>query len=144
MGERYIQKDRARESEQEGGVFTHGCVTPPVSGDLQERSCCSLSLLLWLSFIRVLFPLSPCFTVSDMNCCSLYRHVVDWWSIRWWIVWFGQKHKSFNVKHMMLCKSVKTAKTLWDTVITMLDIEHSTLLYVLMAFWLRAMWKGLP
>lgn len=36
---------------REGVVFTHGCVTPPVSGDLQERCCfspshaCSVSVL---------------------------------------------------------------------------------------------------
>lgn len=32
-----------RGREQEGGVFTQGRVTPPVSGDFQERSCWSLS-----------------------------------------------------------------------------------------------------
>lgn len=73
-GERPRQKDR--KSEREGGVFTHGCATPPVSGDLQERSCCSLSLArslaLSFSFIRVPFPLYfPRFITSQMNSFSL-------------------------------------------------------------------------
>lgn len=53
-----------RARELEGGVFTHGCVTPPVSGDLQERSCCSLFLFCSdsLFVIAVLY-----FTVPEMN-----------------------------------------------------------------------------
>lgn len=46
--ERDTQKGRG----EEGGVFTHGHVTPVVSGDLQERSCCSgPSLSLWIPTI---------------------------------------------------------------------------------------------
>lgn len=44
----------------------------------------------------------------------------------------------------MLFRSVKTAKTLWDTVITILDIEHSALLYISLAFGLGLREKVYP
>lgn len=64
------EKDTERVSERERGVFTRGCVTPPVSGDLQERSCCSLTLPCSVSFICVLFSVFSCFVTSEMNCFS--------------------------------------------------------------------------
>lgn len=39
---------RDTQNGREGGVFTHDHVTPPVSGDLQERSCSSGLLTLTL------------------------------------------------------------------------------------------------
>lgn len=37
----------------------------------------------------------------------------------------------------MLCKAAEPVRTLWDAVKSILDIQYSTLLYVLMAFGLE-------
>lgn len=117
-----------REGGSEGGVFTHGRVTPPVSGDLQERSCCSLPLAVTLFGFTPSLSFRGGFSVFSVSILLFIRGDTSK-KVRLNDELFGLSVKSFP------CEARDVGEDIMRHCNNRVSAEHRALLYVEKAFW---------
>lgn len=112
-------------------MFTRGRVTPPVSGDLQERSCCSLPLTVTLFGFTPSLCLRGGFSAFSISVLLLIR---------------GDASKKVRLNDELFGLSVKSlpceARDVGEDIMrrcnNRVSAEHRAQLYVEMAFRPRA------